>query len=58
MISCHIEESIIEAIKNFRVTYIDGARQTGKTTLIQEIDFIIENNEEKIIAIEVKLLHK
>ena len=57
MIIRSISSSIIDALRFFRIIYIDGARQVGKTTLVKQIasnnnyNYVtLDNNDSLILA--------
>ncbi len=54
MINRKIENKILQALNNFRIVYINGARQTGKTTFVKQIaikknyNYVTFDDEEKL----------
>ncbi len=54
MINRKIESKILKALNNFRIVYINGARQTGKTTFVKQIatkksyNYVTFDDEEKL----------
>ena len=53
-INRHIEDYILKASKTFPVVILTGARQIGKTTLLEHIS----NGERKVISLDNPILRK